>query len=108
MNCDFGTHWNGTGVASQSGTSPQRQDQSVAHDAFICPCEACREEQLGMSGSVPGDTFAINCRMTNNVSLHTPSQQPEVTLNINLVKKCNRADISIKKGRAIQQSMARS
>lgn len=70
-------HWNRTGVASQPGIPPQNQDQSVAHDAFIVPCEADHEKQLGVSGSLPGDTFAINCRMTNNVGLPTARGQTQ-------------------------------
>lgn len=45
------------------------------------------EEQLGVSGSLPGDTFAINCRTTNSVSLRISSPQPRVKLNINGVKE---------------------
>lgn len=84
-------HWNRAGAACQPGTPPpQSRDQSAAHDAFKSPCEADHEKQLGVFGSLPGDTFAINCRMTNNVGFHTPFPQPEVKLNIYLVDKCSR------------------
>lgn len=85
-------HWSGTVVASLALLLKPR---SVACDAFISPCESPHEKQLGTSGSFLGDTFAINCRKTNNVSLHTPSLQPEDNININPVRECTRQDISI-------------